>query len=203
MPRPVEFDWTEKAVESLRKWWAEGLSTQAIANRFGPPCTKNAVIGKKNRLGLEGRPSPIKGAAYLQQLRERQAAPKRPPAPKTVPAPKHPPKPEAEKVVLTLVPTPAPEPRAAAPVAAPEPPPTRFLPRAPRDCCWPIGEPRTPEFRFCDAVALLGKPYCQEHYDIAYRPFKPKAEHLADQTAIGAEIANKKGALWLRATMGR
>ena len=30
-------------------------------------------------------------------------------------------------------------------------------------CHWPIGEPRTAEFRFCDATHLPGRPYCDAH----------------------------------------
>ena len=37
-------------------------------------------------------------------------------------------------------------------------------------CMWPIGHPNEPGFRFCGKSALSGKPYCQEHYDIAYIP---------------------------------
>ena len=37
-------------------------------------------------------------------------------------------------------------------------------------CMWPIGHPNEPGFRFCGQPALAGKPYCQEHYDIAYIP---------------------------------
>ena len=189
MPRPVEFEWTDRAVTSLRLWWAQGLSTLQIAERFGPPCTKNAVIGKAHRLHLPSRPSPLGKRA------SGQAKPRAKPA--------HSPKPEATKVVLTLVPTPEPEMPAAAPVDAPEPPVARFLARKASACCWPFGEPRTPDFRFCDAVALAGKPYCQEHYDIAYRPYRPKAEHLAEQAAVGAEIANRRGPIRMRAALPR
>ena len=35
-------------------------------------------------------------------------------------------------------------------------------------CQWPIGDPQEKEFRFCDALTAEGKPYCQEHCDIAY-----------------------------------
>ncbi len=35
-------------------------------------------------------------------------------------------------------------------------------------CCWPIGEPGTADFRFCDGPALTGKPYCAPHAEIAY-----------------------------------
>jgi GcrA cell cycle regulator len=40
----------------------------------------------------------------------------------------------------------------------------------PRNCNWPIGEPGTRGFRFCDASAQIGKPYCEEHARLAYRP---------------------------------
>ncbi|GBQ21819.1 hypothetical protein AA0472_0571 [Acetobacter estunensis NRIC 0472] len=35
-------------------------------------------------------------------------------------------------------------------------------------CCWPIGDPGTPEFHFCGATPLPGKPYCAEHAALAY-----------------------------------
>lgn len=35
-------------------------------------------------------------------------------------------------------------------------------------CCWPEGEPGTPEFRFCGAPAQEGRPYCAEHCRRAY-----------------------------------
>jgi hypothetical protein len=30
-------------------------------------------------------------------------------------------------------------------------------------CCWPIGEPGTQEFRFCDLPSEPGQAYCEEH----------------------------------------
>ncbi len=35
-------------------------------------------------------------------------------------------------------------------------------------CLWPIGDPSTPEFHFCGAEAVPGKPYCLEHCARAY-----------------------------------
>ena len=35
-------------------------------------------------------------------------------------------------------------------------------------CCWPFGEPGTPDFRFCGRQALADKPYCAEHCKRAY-----------------------------------
>lgn len=43
-----------------------------------------------------------------------------------------------------------------------------FRPRAARPCAWPIGEPRSREFRTCDEPTSSGKPYCPEHCDAAY-----------------------------------
>ncbi|WP_371734288.1 GcrA family cell cycle regulator [Acidisphaera sp. S103] len=39
-------------------------------------------------------------------------------------------------------------------------------------CCWPIGDPGTPSFRFCNAPNKAGKPYCQRHCVTAYRGWK-------------------------------
>ena len=35
-------------------------------------------------------------------------------------------------------------------------------------CQWPIGDPQEKDFRFCEASTVVGKPYCQEHCDVAY-----------------------------------
>jgi hypothetical protein len=36
-------------------------------------------------------------------------------------------------------------------------------------CCYPIGEPRTPEFRYCTApVAQRAAPYCLEHMRLCH-----------------------------------
>jgi hypothetical protein len=37
-------------------------------------------------------------------------------------------------------------------------------------CCWPIGDPAQPDFRFCGAKKLPGEgPYCACHAGIAYQ----------------------------------
>ena len=35
-------------------------------------------------------------------------------------------------------------------------------------CQWPIGDPRNPEFRFCNEPTAAGKPYCTGHCAVAY-----------------------------------
>jgi hypothetical protein len=50
---PVSF-WTVERIEQLKKLWVAGLSASRIAAEIGN-CTRNAVIGKVQRLGLTGR----------------------------------------------------------------------------------------------------------------------------------------------------
>jgi GcrA cell cycle regulator len=46
-------------------------------------------------------------------------------------------------------------------------------------CCWPIGEPGTKGFRFCDEVSVPGKPYCEEHVKLAYVRIRDRKEDAA------------------------
>lgn len=50
--------WTDEMVEKLKEYWAQGVTTGEIGKRLG--ISKNSIVGKVHRLGLEGRPSPIK-----------------------------------------------------------------------------------------------------------------------------------------------
>ena len=50
--------WTDEMVEDLRRMWKEGLTTGEIGKRLN--VSKNSIVGKVHRLGLSGRPSPIK-----------------------------------------------------------------------------------------------------------------------------------------------
>jgi GcrA cell cycle regulator len=45
-----------------------------------------------------------------------------------------------------------------------------------RECCWPIGEPRTKAFRFCGDAPIRVKPYCPEHAGVAYVRVRQREE---------------------------
>ena len=62
--------WTDDRVEKLRELWTKGLSASQIAVQLGG-VSRNAVIGKAHRLGLEGRPSPIRGGGSSRSKRNR------------------------------------------------------------------------------------------------------------------------------------
>ncbi|WP_205480946.1 GcrA family cell cycle regulator [Sphingomonas arenae] len=51
--------WTDERIERLKKMWTEGATASQIAEELGG-VSRNAVIGKAHRLGLESRPSPVK-----------------------------------------------------------------------------------------------------------------------------------------------
>lgn len=180
-------DWTPEAIEALRGYWAEGHSTAEIGRRMG--ISKNAVVGKAHRLNLPPRPSPIRREATGAQPEAPRPAPVAAPvaasAATSIPAPS-----PAQPVTATAAPVaaprpvPAPAPRAVAPPARkPLPVPNavvRPFPRSSaRTCCWPIGEPGTPDFRFCTGDAITGKPYCPEHAALAYVKVRDRREDAA------------------------
>ena len=91
--------WTDERIDTLRTMWEGGQTASQIAEALGG-VSRNAVIGKAHRLGLQSRPSPVK-----------------PNEPAAAPAPV-PAAPEPEPVVAA---PPAPPPPAPKPTPAPEP----------------------------------------------------------------------------------
>lgn len=165
-------DWSAEAIEQLRALWAEGHSTAEIGRRMG--ISKNAVVGKAHRLHLPARPSPIqREQAAAASAAPRPVVPAASAAP-AVPAPVPRPVAQAPAPVESV-------PRPAAPAMRAAPPPVvrPFQRSSARSCCWPIGEPGTPEFRFCTSEAFAGKPYCLEHASIAYVKARDRREDAA------------------------
>ena len=77
--------WTEERIERLKKMWHDGSTASQIADELGG-VSRNAVIGKAHRLGLEARPSPVKPGEEKEKQAATAPAPK--PAPVERPAPK-------------------------------------------------------------------------------------------------------------------
>ncbi len=163
-------EWTEEQIETLRRLWTEGLSTAEIGRRMG--ISKNAVVGKAHRLHLPARPSPIRRSGdgstvaprptrrIVRPALPRPSLPSTPTEPRPAPAPGQA---EQRRAPAPVVPMPRAEP----------------LRTGHATCCWPIGEPGKPGFRFCGAPALVGKPYCAEHAAIAYVRVKDRREDAA------------------------
>lgn len=162
-------EWNDETIARLRALWDEGHSTAEIGRRLG--VSKNAVVGKAHRLGLAARPSPIR--------REPSGRVRRPAARRVVGS-TLPPLPAASSAPPADLPQPlaAPRPVVAAPAAPRIVPQTRLGGRL-LACCWPLGEPGTRSFRFCDAESLAGKPYCAEHAQLAYVRVRDRREEAA------------------------
>jgi GcrA cell cycle regulator len=79
--------WTEERIERLKTMWHDGATASEIAEKLGG-VSRNAVIGKAHRLGLEARPSPVKAGEEKEAAPAApKAAPKPAPAAKAAPAP--------------------------------------------------------------------------------------------------------------------
>jgi len=159
--------WTEERVTLLTQLWGNGKSASEIAEIIGD-VTRNAVIGKAHRLGLSGRPSPIKkvapSRAAVHKVERRPVAPKQR---------------EAKAVRQEAAPTSKLAAVVMHPKAKIDDAPAggaTILDLTERMCRWPMGDPRDPSFRFCGRTRAPGLPYCAEHCAVAYQPPKPRRE---------------------------
>lgn len=116
--------WTDERIDQLKAMWERGLTASQIADELGG-VSRNAVIGKAHRLGLQSRPSPVKAnetapkkpavaprkaaAPVAEPEAPRAAAPA--PAPVRAPAPATPAPAPAAAASSDDAPTPAPQPR--------------------------------------------------------------------------------------------
>ena len=157
-------EWSNERIEQLRSLWRDGLSASQIAAALGG-VTRNAVIGKAHRLGLTGRPSPIKSRpAGMPRPRVRRPKLERP----QVAA-----RPAAAAPARRIEP---------APVELEDMPGATILTLTDRICKWPVGDPRDTNFHFCGRVSAEGVPYCTEHARRAYQaPARRSNEASSDQ----------------------
>ncbi|MEF3366335.1 GcrA family cell cycle regulator [Methylocystis sp. 9N] len=153
--------WTDERVELLRKLWTDGLSASQVAAELGPGITRNAVIGKIHRLGLAER------AKTAAAPRPRAAKPPRQNQARMNGAPTH------GNLALAFAPHALAAPRVAREEEVVIPISERVTLMELREsmCRWPMGDPTTPEFRFCGGKATVGGgPYCGYHARVAYQP---------------------------------
>ena len=152
--------WTDERIDRLKELWTKGMTASQIADELGG-VSRNAVIGKAHRLGLQARPSPVKpNEVTVPKVKAKPAAP-------------------AEEKVEEAAPTPQPAQRAApaapaqpaaaqpAPVQPPQPRivsvgPGGFLRQGPGDQQSPIPPapprrlvPAKPSTEVADKTSLL------------------------------------------------
>lgn len=108
--------WTDERIELLRTSWEAGQTASQIAEGLGG-VSRNAVIGKAHRLGLQARPSPVRPNEPVVAAPVVAAPPPPPPPiepepePEAVPAPEPADEPDAPSMAAApAAPAPAPQP---------------------------------------------------------------------------------------------
>lgn len=152
--------WTDDRIDLLKAHWEAGMTASQIAEALGEGVSRNAVIGKAHRLGLEPRPSPVKVTEAAAAVIEAVVA-------------------AAGGAVAGLVAPSAPKApprRAARPAPPPKPAKTTLLDLSEKVCKWPIGHPGETDFHFCGKPAQPSFPYCSEHCAIAYQAQLPRRD---------------------------
>lgn len=195
--------WTDERIEQLKRLWEAGNTASQIAEELGG-VSRNAVIGKAHRLGLQSRPSPVRANEQGEDEPEKVTAPaSAEPAPPPAPAP----------AAVVAEPAPAPAEPARVPPAPvirsigpggfqrqgpgdQQPPitpapPRRLVPAKPsadvagktsllelndKICKWPLGHPGEPDFHFCGRPINPGFPYCLDHCSVAYQAQLPRRD---------------------------
>ncbi len=180
--------WDNATLKKLKALTVKGLSTSEIGKRLG--MSKNAVVGKLNRLGWNLKAGGVAGAEKAKKAENkkpavkvtskkaavtgkgsaksisgsRENAKKKAVASKT---PKSTGKTSAVKDSKSLNKNLAMHQRII----------QHSLEMAnlkPNQCRWPIGDPDSENFHFCGEQVFVGKPYCYEHCKQAYQFTPPK-----------------------------
>ena len=147
-------DWTDEKVERMTALWREGASAGAIARKLGGGVTRNAVLGKLHRLGINRAAAaaprrvtvaraPVRGASIAPAARSGSA-------------------------VAAAV-------AAAACVdvsQAPAPALTTLLAVRLGACRWPCGDRGGGDLAVCGREASRGA-YCAGHAAVAYQNRRP------------------------------
>ena len=149
--------WNQQKVDDLKKLWNEGVATSRIGEQLG--FTKNAVIGKAFRLGLERRQNSRKKTARSQSVssvtmyRETSVTGNSQITPKREVTRRR----EKFSFKKSIVGT------------------GSF-----KSCQWPIGDPLEEGFHYCGGQNIPTKPYCIEHYKKAYNVDEKYLDRLLD-----------------------
>ena len=138
-----------------RALFVKGLSAGQAAGVLGG-ITRNAVIGKWNRMGLR--------RGYARPRNIEQSRSKGPQVKAKV-------RPARKRVVLPPMPVEELPPPAVTDVAR-----VLFADLERHHCRFPVGDPREPTFGFCGCTPYPGLPYCEAHARRAYTPATLRSE---------------------------
>ena len=148
--------WNQQKVEDLKKLWSDGVATSRIGEQLG--FTKNAVIGKAFRLGLERRQNSRKKISQPASFSSTTLYRETSSSSSSISVKKEPIR-RREKFSFkkSIVGT------------------GNF-----RSCQWPIGDPLEEGFHYCGGQNIPTKPYCIEHFKKAYNVDEKYLDRLLD-----------------------
>ena len=148
--------WNQQKVEDLKKLWNDGVATSRIGEQLG--FTKNAVIGKAFRLGLERRQNSRKKISQPASFSSTTLYRETSSSSSSLSVKKEPIR-RREKFSFkkSIVGT------------------GNF-----RSCQWPIGDPLEDGFHYCGGQNIPTKPYCIEHFKKAYNVDEKYLDRLLD-----------------------
>lgn len=182
--------WTEQQIQMLKDMWGHGFSASDIAGRLGGGMTRNAVIGKAHRLKLSASiaaargdgstglraPSTSTGMAGIKSSKKRVMLRPLPvlPTPSSTPQTTQINKPFQREAFRS----PSETVKRSEGIAVTK--------AGDRHCRWPVGDPRSPDFRFCGCNVHEGLPYCTDHARVAYQNVgkKFRAQESSDTPSV-------------------
>lgn len=187
--------WDSGMLKKLKALVGKGLSTSEMGKKLG--MSKNAVVGKLNRLGWNAKATEAETKKSDKSKKEAKSTNKK--AGKTAVAGKKTVVPKIEKKPKILVKK-AKETKTSSKQNKVVPEKEKIVVKTaskktkkdlalhelliqhalqmanlkPNQCRWPIGDPDSENFHFCGETVFSGKPYCYEHCRQAYQLTPPK-----------------------------
>lgn len=194
--------WDNVTLKKLKALTGKGLSTAEIGKRLG--LSKNAVVGKLNRLGWNSKATGATADTPKAAAANKNAKTTTTKKAAATPAAKVPKK-TTSAASVKKAPAKAASTKDAKPAKGTA---KKTMPKAvnatkdtsdkkslnknlamhqriiqhslemanlkPNQCRWPIGDPDSEHFHFCGETVFVGKPYCYEHCKQAYQFTPPK-----------------------------
>jgi len=158
--------WTDDRIDKLKQLWGKGNTASQIAQIIGD-VTRNAVIGKANRLNLSNKIS-RKSSIHASSAFHKE---------KSTSLPKKGRRTKFKSLIIEKN-------------FEPENP-LQLEELNDNTCKWPIGHPNESNFYFCGRTSLKDFPYCKLHLLYAFQP-KGKKEDLISKEDEVPQFIEKK-----------
>ena len=159
--------WDQHKVKKLRELWSKGLSASKISEQI-PGTTRNSVIGKSHRLGLESRALRKKTSVKVntennntQEVKTQKLGRKA----------------RFKSLLLDK--------------SFEQENPTKLEELTDKTCKWPVGHPYEKNFYFCGRKPMDKFPYCKLHVLWAFQPRNAKEDDQITEDDVPKFIEKK------------